>query len=64
MEQQLLKKNILYIGTSMLDLSKVLTENFHYNFIKNKYSDKTAMLLTDTGRLIQFYLTSVIIQKS
>ena len=48
----------------MLDLSKVLTENFHYNFIKNKYSDKTTMLLTDTGRLILFYLTSVIIQKS
>ena len=36
----------------MSDLSKVLTENFHYNFIKIKYSDKAEILLTDTGSLI------------
>ena len=42
----------IYIGTSILDLSKVLMQEFHCNYIKSKYSGKAEMLLTDTDSLM------------
>ena len=39
----------IYIGASILDLCKILMEDFNYSYIKNKNSDKAEMLLTDTG---------------
>ena len=36
----------------MLELSKVLMYEFHYDFIKNKYNNKSKLLLTDTDNLI------------
>ena len=41
----------MYITTSMLDLSKVLMQDFHYNDFKNKYDGKAEILLTDTDSL-------------
>ena len=63
----------------MLDLSKVLIQDFHYDYIKIKYGDKAEVFLADTDSLMDklklkifmknstriiSYLTSVIIKKT
>ena len=41
-----------HVGMSILDLSKVLTYEFYYDYIKIKYGNNSRLLFTDTDSLM------------
>ena len=55
----ILKKKVIltlnkpaYIGMCILELSKVLMYEFHYDYIKNKCGNNSRLLLTNTDSLM------------
>ena len=49
--------NPLYLGTSILDISKILMYEFWYDYIKPKYGDRAKLCYTDTDSFIIYIKT-------
>ena len=51
---RILMNNLVYLGFSKLELSKILVYEFWYDFVKPKYSKKTKFCSMDTDNLIMY----------
>ena len=49
--------NPLYLGMSILDISKILMYEFWYDYIKPKYEDRAKLCYTDTDNFVIFIKT-------
>ena len=47
----------VYLGMSILDISKILISEFWYDYIKPKYGDRAKLCYTDTDSLMLHIIT-------
>ena len=47
----------LYLGTSILDISKILMYEFQCDYIKPKYGDRATLCYTDTDSFVIYMKT-------
>ena len=49
----------VYVGQAILDMSKTLMFDFHYDYIRAKYNDAAELLFTDTDSLMYLIFTMI-----
>ena len=47
----------VYLGLSILELSTILIYEFWYNYVKQKYGEKSKLCYMDTGSFIVYIKT-------
>ena len=53
----ILVNKTVYLGLSMLEISKIVMHEFWYNYVKPKYAEKPKLCYMDTDSFIVFIKT-------
>ena len=49
---QIYKNKLVYLGLSVLELSKIVMDEFSYDYVKPKYCEKSKLCYMDTDHFI------------